>query len=326
MATLKNDIHDNRKNLYCRDAKANEIIRILGINPFNTGKGCNIRECPYGTDCKGAHRKEEIQIYPHISKWNNLDKSKFDFIKIYKNLLETITKDKTKIKGINDFKNKLENINELNFIELIQLWHDLSCCYRKLAKKIPKKFNNPIETVHTSGYTYSEEVPKFYLDEENEDNCWSMVRTIQICNVHKTFKENYMKKQKVTIWDICLGDKNCKEGVHNTNELLCIDDFLNGKCSCVTKEAHDNKIKSLNEKINSYQTNKPSNYQIKINNLLNEIADNQRKIHYTDENMIPFNIQYSEYKKELERISNEAKKVEESKTIGKVFKISIKKK
>jgi len=325
MATSRNDIHNNKKNLYCRDARANEIIRILGESPFKTGKGYHIRECPYGTECKGAHRKEEIQIYSHIYKWNNLDKSKYDFIKMYNEILDSINKEKNKARSNNDFKIKLENINKLNFIDLINLWHDLACFYRKLAKKIPKKNANYSESMHISGYTYSEDVPKFYLSEELEDPCWSMVRTINMCAVHQTFKENYLKKQKVTIWDICLGDKNCKEGVHNINEQLCTEDFLNGKCTCVSKEDYDKKINSLNEKISYYEKNKPNSYQNKINNLLNEISNNQRKIHYTEEGMIPFNIQLENYKKEIEEKEKE-QKIEENKSIGKVFKISLKRK
>jgi hypothetical protein len=59
--------------------------------------------------------------------------------------------------------------------------------------------------------------------------------------------------------------------------------------------------------------------------LLNEISDNQRKIHYTDDGMIPFSIQLENYKKEIEEKEKE-KNIEENKSIGKVFKISLKRK
>jgi len=333
MATLKTDISNNKKNLYCRDARANEIIRILGESPFKTGKGCNIRECPYGTDCKGAHRKEEIQYYPHILKWKNLNKSTFDFVKMYNEVLESINTDKHKMKGIQEIENskniksKMETITELNFFSLVQLWHDLACFYRKLAKKIPKKVNNLTDSVHTSGYKYSEDVPKFYLSEEIEDYCWALVRITIVCNTHKVFRENYSKKQKVTIWDICLGDKNCKEGVHNINEELCTDDFLTGKCNCVSKEEYtkqkdylENKLKTLQEK------NTDSRNKSKIDIAYNNIVNYQRKLHYTDEGMIPFNIKLEEVKKQIEQTKIENTKLETEKVIGKVFKISLKKK
>ena len=40
---MKND-NLNKKNLYCRDARANEIINILGRSPFTQGKGYHIRK------------------------------------------------------------------------------------------------------------------------------------------------------------------------------------------------------------------------------------------------------------------------------------------
>lgn len=301
----------NKKNLYCRDARANEIIAILGESPFKTGKGCHIRECPYGIECKGAHRKEEIQYYPHILKWHKLNKSSFNFIDVYNEILKVILFDKNKITTIPENFNKIKIINELTFIELVQLWHDLACFYRKLNKKNSR-----------------DDFPNFNLSDEIEDHCWAFVRMTVFCNTHKTFRENYSRKQKMTIWDICLGDKNCKEGVHNINEYLCYDDFLTGKCNCIPKEVYDKEKQILNDKVQMLQKNILENkdenklkvLKIKLNNALGSIADYQRKIHYTDEGMIPFNIQHATYKNKL------AIKEEETKVIGKVIKISLKKK
>ena len=47
-----------------------------------------------------------------------------------------INQQKYILKDSNDFKSRLEKLNELNFIELIQLWRELACHYRKIANDI----------------------------------------------------------------------------------------------------------------------------------------------------------------------------------------------
>jgi len=335
---MKND-NLNKKNLYCRDARANEIINILGRSPFTQGKGYHIRKCIYESDCKGAHCKEEIQYYPHISRFNNLDKSTFNFPELNNEILQIISNEKMKMKGnTEEFKERLNKIIELNFIELVQLWHDLACFYRKLSKKIPRRHMNITDSVHTSGYKYSEEVPNFYLSETSEDFCWAFYRITIFCPIHQSFLQKIDKKDSsLTIWDICLGDKNCKEGIHHTREFLCIDDFLFGKCDCESKDIFDNNKKSLendivkNEEKYNIETNinKKNKLSILIKNLKNRLHIKQRKIHFTEQRMIPFNIQNERYKKNIETEKAKVEEEEQKKLIQpikKVIKISLGKK
>jgi len=348
-------VQTNTKNLYCRDSRANELITILGRNPFRQGRGFTIRQCPYGVECKGAHRKEEIQFYPHITKWNSLNKETFNFTELYTEIINVINEDKLKIKGNKDdleeidpkdgtvlrtikIQDRMANINELNFFELVSLWHDLACYYQRLAKNIPKKNQNTIERVHTSGYKYSEEVPKFHLSSINEDYCWALVRTIKLCEHHRIFKEKVLNtRESVTIWDICLGDKNCKEGVHNTYEMLCTDDFLTGKCNCISKEEYDNKkelmtneLTQLTENLSTAtRENAINNLNRRINIIQNQIINYQRKVHFTDKNMIPFDIQLDKFKAEKQAQEKIIKETEErlaNVEIGTIKKLTLKKK
>jgi hypothetical protein len=338
MTTQKSDTHENKKNLFCKTARANEIISLIGYNPFTTqGKEYRIRECPYGADCKGAHTKEEFQNFTHITRFNHLDKSTFNFIELNKEILQVLNDDKVKIKGNETFKEKLKIINELNFIELVQLWHDLACFYRKLAKEVPKMKMNHGDKIHGSGYKFSEEIPKFYLSEMNEDFCWSFVRTTNYCTTHQNFRNKINQRQPVTIGEICVGHSNCKEGVHNLHELLCIDNFLSGNCNCITKEKFDrekelleNKIAEIKLKISTESDKKKKDkLNLHLKKYENDLHMHQRSIHYSEKGMIPFNIQYSKYIAQLKEESDKKIKEEEkvaAEPIKKVIKVSLGKK
>ena len=338
MTTQKSDTHENKKNLFCITARANEIISLIGYNPFTTqGKEYRIRECRYGTDCKGAHSKEEFQNFIHISRFNNLDKSAFNFPELNAEILQVLNNDKMKMKGGEKFKDKLKIINELNFIELVQLWHNLACFYRKIAKEVPKMKMNHEEKIHGSGFKFSEEVPRFFLSELNEDFCWSFVRLTNYCATHQTFREKIYKKEPVTIGEICVGHSNCKEGVHNLHELLCKDNFLSGNCSCVTKETFnrekeslENRMKELEQKMKT-ETNKKKLDKIKLEfkKVENNLYMHQRSIHFTEMGMVPFNIQNEAYNAILKEESD--KKIKEearlaAEPIKKVIKVSLGKK
>lgn len=331
------------KNLWCREAKAKQIIDVLGFNPFRQGKGYHVRDCSYGQDCRGCHSRDEFVVLSHISKWNRIDKSTFNFSEMYTDIIRAIKDDTQKVKDSQGFKNRINNLNELNFVEVLQLWRDLSCYYRKIAKEI--KQNNL--TGHPSGYTSHKDVPGFFLNEKIEDNAWAMERQTKLCKEHLSLKTKINEGDKVTVWDICLGEMNCKVGVHNFDELLCIDDFLTGTCSCDTLEEHNKKgtilkdeIKQLSNKINFAKKNSE---KVKLSQeLINKkTAFNclQRKIHYSDDGMSPFQEQWKAHldKMELERKAKEEEEAKKERPawdhtgklgevkVGKVIKLSLKK-
>lgn len=240
-------------NLLCRDAYCSLIKSEVNFPFFKEYNGCHVRKCRNTEDkCRGAHDERKIKKLQHIIKYDNMDKSKYNWVKLYIDIIETIKRENNKIK-IDMYKNKINNIDRLNFIELIQLWRELACYYRKIAKD-----------------KSMQDVPTFYLSENYEDVSWTFERITRKCPIYEKFMKSLENKEQITIWDVCLGTGiNCKEGIHNDNEMLCIDDFLTGNCEC-------NKTDTIN-----------------------------KKIHYTEYGMLPFDIQYQNYLLENENSKKE---------------------
>jgi hypothetical protein len=264
------------QNLWCRPCYAEHIITVIGFKCFKETNGCQLRKCQYSaTDCRGAHTADAIKPLKHISTYNRLDKSKYDWVSLYFGVIESFKKDSIKLIDKDHISKVSKFISEdsqeeiiYNFIDAIKLWRDLSCIYRKIQKEIPFKHaghaggntllpsrakhdsntllpsrakhdSNSVQT-HLSGYKYSNDVPTFYLNGALEDVAWPFERILRDCQTHKKVQENLNKRQQITIWDLCLATGlNCKEGVHHQDERLCTDNFLTGTCSCQTQESID---------------------------------------------------------------------------------------
>jgi len=298
------------KNLWCRDARAKYIIDSLGYIPFRQAKGSVIRECSYGDSCRGAHRLEDIRLLPHISRWNRIDKKNYNFPEMFYHIKDVLLKDSVKVRDTDSNYEKLRNIENINVIAQLQLWKELSCYYRKIAKEIPRKRNwkstVPPKT-HESGYVFSDDVPGFYLDEKYDDNAWALERINHYCKTHIEFKNKIVNKEPVIIWNLCLGESNCKEGIHHLDEMLCIDDFLTGSCQCKSKEEFDiyktglqDEIEIIEEKLTG--TLKPKqieSFKSSLHRKKSELNNLQRKLHFTDCGMIPYDQQKIAYDKKV---------------------------
>jgi hypothetical protein len=340
----------NTKNLWCRDTLVHNMIKKLGRVPFVQGKGFSIRECTNGSACKGAHTNDEIILFPNYKIWNRVDKTTFNFPDLYFQIINVINIDKFKMKMSEDakqFKIRIEKISELNFIEVLQLWRDLATYFRKICKTLPRKKDwksstNP--TTSSQGYVFSDDVPYFGLDDKIEEHAWSLERITKRCHIVDKNIDSINKRELIKIWDICVGDKNCKEGYHYINDALCVDNFLTGKCSCISKEDFESELSDLKNKYDKYelQINDESTktkrveqlkvLSIEIKNKYNSMV---RKIHYTDLGMKPFTEQLEKYKENKIAMEKKAQEEEEKKVkptwdhglqntnkpIGKVIKI-----
>ena len=304
--TTSHNITSECKNLWCRDARGQAVIRILGFNPFYEEPGARVRSCRFGDQCKGAHSIDEFRSISYINKWFYLDKSTFNFPQLQYEIISAINAEKSKIREVHGFTNRINRISEMNFIDQIQLWHDLACFYRKIAKQIPSRKDwksSSYPETHSSGYTFSHEVPQFYISDKMEDYAWAFERLTRYCKKHSDFKDKVAKKQKVTIWDMCLGEMNCKEGIHHHNDKLCVDDFLTGKCNCISKLDFENQSNSLKSQIDDlqYKINNDKNYKrkealkITLQQLKSQFNNLDRMIHYSDYGMIPFNQQQKSF-------------------------------
>lgn len=311
------------KNLWCRNTIWKHITNILKTNIFKETNGCLLRDCKFSSsDCRGAHSTEEIQILPHINKYNQLNKSKYNWVELYLVIINSINNESNKV-ILESHKQRISNISKLNFIELIQLWRELACYYRKLAKELP---NKPYDILceNESIYKYKCDVPSFNLS-DFEDVSWAFERLTRICPTQEKIYNCIKSKTQITIWDLCLATGiNCKEGIHNQNEMICYNDFLNGNCSCskikdinIKKIDIQNNINllldelaniqnenvdfELNKKIINRFSFQLENPKVEINKKINmykkqiEELTLNRKIHYTDNGMIPFENQYREY-------------------------------
>ena len=258
------------------------------------------KQCKFGDNCRGAHNEKELIVLPEINKFNAIDKTKFNWVKLYLTIKNILEIEGQLIKNEEHIK-KLSQINNLSFIGLVLLWKDLARHYRKIRK------NNPLAP-HNSN-------PIFHLN-DFEDMAWSFSRILTICPVFDKIKNTNLKITRINEYDLCLAPSfNCREGVHEMNELLCFDDFLNGDCKCPDiKLTIDNINKDISETqsiletyslSNDFKFNKRNNpipkLQYKINNLYQQINDikNSRKLHYSELGVKPFNLQLEEYNKQL---------------------------
>ena len=249
--SFNNFTTDPVKNLWCRDAMWPEVIKAAKYNPFVQYNGCKLRKCKYNHDeCRGAHSFEDIKPYPHIRNFNRLDKNKYAWCNLYFEIISSL-KSNLPMVILVEHKNKIADVLTKNFIEIIQLWREMACYYRKLAKEIPRRDSNnsAAATKHPSGYTWFEDVPQFNLDNNTEDTAWAFERITRFCSIHEKMLLNICNHTTFTVWDLCVASGiNCKEGVHYLDEHLCVSDFLTGTCSCPTKESlNEQEIALLNK-------------------------------------------------------------------------------
>lgn len=238
------------KNLWCREVYWKVIEGKLGYRPFKETNGCHLRNCNREScDCRGAHSADELKPFKHIQEFNRLDKATYNWAALHDAIITTLQTNSSKIKS-EEHKRILSGIPTMNFFEAIRTWREMACFYRKIAKELPSQKVAKNLAPGSSGFAYSEEVPGFYLPASFEDTAWSFERLTRWCPEHQKFKRAIQSNQLITIWDICLATGlNCKEGIHETNEKICEEDFLTGKCSCQTFEQISIKQDEIQSKI-----------------------------------------------------------------------------
>jgi hypothetical protein len=346
----KTHIFNSEKNLWCRNIYWKVINDELGICPFKQTNGCQLRSCSREShECRGAHDISELKPFNHIQKFNRLNKASYNWSLLFFEITSSLKKDGQQVK-LDEHKLIIANVPRFNFFEAIRTWKDMACYYRKIAKKLPSR-KNPndehyeiSEELLSSGFTYSEDVPKFYISSDIEDTAWGFERQTRWCPEHQKFKQSIRLNQLITIWDLCLATGlNCKEGIHENNEKICEEDFLNGRCSCQSLEQfsakqdelqakildisnqiqeiikHENSVEKKSSddtfvQIKSRKSKKQQRFDPKLmlihtlDKLNKELKyfHKSRLIHYSEFGMIPFEIQYqkwTESQKEIEAIT-----------------------
>lgn len=313
----------NKKNFWCRDTLWPHMVKTLGFSPFKEVFGARLRHCTFDKDkCRGAHSLDDISVLPNIDAFNKIDKGKYNWIKLYQSIITVLNDDYHKLKS-EEHKKLIDDIKmspeKTNFIKLIQLWRYLAYHYRKVVKNFydVDDDNKLKQTV----FSKVDDVPEFNLPKQYDEFAWCFSRITLEC-----YKQKYVdkvltnKNEQITVWDLCLATGiNCKDGIHKQSEMLCFDDFLTGKCSCT--DNLDMKEKELNDMIELMKTelntmddfkvvnkNKKGNKNNKTtkDKVLEltkelELLCNNRKIHYSEVDMIPFDIQLNAYLEEESR-------------------------
>ena len=302
---------NNSQNFWCRSKYCQHLNTIHRKIIFKETNGCILKDCKMkASECRGAHDEDSIKILSDIYKYNLMKKEKINWVGLYIDILNIIQKEKSKIHNI-EHKQKTNDLTKYNFIELIQLWRDLACYYRKISKSLPSRLDC-IESEIIDDYTYKEEVPIFSLSNNNEEIAWPFVRLTKYCHIQQKVNDCINKNILITIWDICLANGvNCKEGVHDNCELLCVSNFLTGRCNCNSLENINKQIIIFEKQIEDLKQivtdpswtvkksknktkNDPKSLILSLECKINDLKKS-RYIHYTEQEMIPFNKQYETY-------------------------------
>lgn len=251
-------------------------------------------KCSYGSNCYNCHKLSDFKFKPHVKQWNRKCKEHINLLDIQENIKIVLSTDKSKVRNPK-YLSKLHHINTLNFVDLLFFWQDITRYHRKI-------FNNKsFEKRNNNEYFNKKDIPLFKLN--NEDDIWAFVRCLRMCPQHN---ELLINKSKIyNIKDLCPGMDNCKIGVHNYKDLVCIDNLLTGSCKCLSQEELDKlkeskliERKTLIDIINNKSSDGFSMKLSKANK--NKFLDNikqidieinnikPRMIHYTDQKLIPF--------------------------------------
>ncbi len=295
MASYDND-DNNIKNIWCRSYYGMDLNK----------KGYKITEiypCKFGDKCHGAHTQDEIIEKTKIKKWKKADKSNINILDFMERVIEILEKNRELIQNTK-YRAKIPNINKMRIDELFMFWYEVFYYHHNISKKLPTKkawTDTKSKPLPIEGYHYKDDVPNFYID--NED-IWDLERMLHMCPKYLALD----KEVRMSVKNICVGDINCKEGVHDINDLICIDNLITGSCSCISlADFESNKSKLIEEiqKINDllnpvededgFKVSITQKKKNELSELLNikkkELSNIKRMVHLTDKGLIPLNVQ-----------------------------------
>jgi hypothetical protein len=330
-------VHVNKANSPGLENKGfEEIIDMASsrkiYNPFRTRFGQDerryfLRMCPFGSECKGAHSKDEIILDPKYDRFLNFKMKNLDLVKYYHMMLKLIRQNKSNIlsdlnkrdflkmlveKEIQLNRDRVKNLDESKFIDVLHLWRDLAFMYGMIKKNLGlrnRKWQGKRKPIPTFGYSLPRDVPNLKLDIpiEEEDLMWALNKYTRTCKKHQRVLENLNTGTKFSIKECCGGDINCKFGSHYINQRICIDDLIKGDCDCLNKDfqVKINKLTSDKKSIQSdlkilQSESQKKNLTDKLNQIvkdlekLEDIKQNSN-IHLTYEGLKPFDIQMNEF-------------------------------
>ncbi len=303
MASYDND-DNNIKNIWCRSYYGMELNK----------KGYKITEiypCKFGDKCHGAHTSDEIIEKSKIKKWKKADKSNINILDFMERIIDILEKNREMIQNTK-YRAKVSNIHKMRIDELFMFWSEMFYYHHNISKKLPTKkawTDNKSKPLPIEGYNYKDDVPNLYID--NED-IWDLERMLHMCPKYLALD----KSVRMSVKNICIGDINCKEGVHDLNDLICIDNLITGNCSCVSLEKYDmdksniiDDINKINTQLNPTSdedgftvsmTKKRKDELIELLAIKKKELNNlKRMVHLTEKGIVPLNVQI-----EIKKVTN----------------------
>jgi hypothetical protein len=293
MSSYDND--ENIKSIWCRS--------YYGMNLNKQGyKITEIYPCKFGSKCRGAHTCDDIIEKNSIKKWKQCDKSHINILELMEQVIEILEKNKEMIQNTK-YRVKILNINKMKIDELFAFWYEVFYYHHRISKELPTKkawTNTKSKPAPIEGYNYKDDVPNFYIE---NDDLWSIERMMHMCPKFISLDRNI----RVSVKNICIGDINCKEGVHDNNDLMCMDNLITGTCNCVSADIYEQNKKKIIDEINSinnqlnpgddeegFTINISKKKKDELSSLLlikkKELSEMKRMVHITEKGVIPLNI------------------------------------
>ena len=259
---------EQEKDRWCKLAYANLVNNWLISNNINPKKILGkVPQCRFKCNCYYAHKREEITLLKYLKEFNDFNKAELDIYKHYSIMKSLIIKNKSKLSTI---QKKIINESDLNdFITVLRIWRNFNCEFSKQSKSWKPR--------SSSKFKFRHEIPSF--EYENCDMMWAIYKYTKKCEQFIEMKSKISTKSKIVIDELCRRDKNCKNGCHEIDEMICIDDMIKGQCNCKykTKDIIKEKIKNLKKDSEESKNLVEDMYKVKK--------------HLTLEGLIPFEIQ-----------------------------------
>jgi hypothetical protein len=280
-------------------------------------KVSEIYPCKFGEKCKGAHSYNEIVEKHSIKKWKQSDKSHINILELKDKVVEILEKNKEMVQNTK-YRAKIINLHTLRIDELFAFWYELFYYHHRISKELPTKkawTNTKSKPAPIEGFNYKDDVPNFYIE---NDDLWSIERMMHLCPKFISLD----KTVRVSVKNICVGDINCKEGVHNINDLICMDNFITGNCNCISLDIFETNKKAIIDKIiliesqlnpsndeDGFTINISKKKKDELNSFLlikkKEFNEMKRMVHFTEKGFIPLNVLIETKKQTNPKISEE---------------------
>lgn len=291
------DSKATEKTSWCRSVRCND----LRVNHKLTIPG--IKACPFGEkECRGAHAKKDISVPKHMRDWEKMaDKSSICLLTIRDDVINAITQAKDNVVNPK-YASEIHTIGKMDFVQLLRFWYDISCYHGRIVKELPSRggYKGSVQPELNQGYRFKQDVPRFNV--KNEDTVWALERTLHGCDSYINMMAN--KHIPHQFMSVCCGEEHsCKFGEHNLVNIACIDDLLNGSCSCMTKETITMEKTRIQTEIASLKTQLTDSvdaegFKVKLNpkvraaivakitSLDQEESGLFRRLHYSDQGMV----------------------------------------